>query len=357
MRGPRRNRSIQVGIIGTIILHLLLFWGAPLLEEHFMGEAEFTNPAEDPARKQFDIQIMPDLPEPPNRFVEANPDAPDNPPDKTDNFADRNQQLAQEKPATELGDMPSTEGRDDIDSTAIVTGDGAEPKPPAAYVPPSPENAETEIVEQQETPALAQSPLGGTEDMRGDNKESYGTNVVKLPDHPDPDVNEKVEGVKDDQATKDGKGLYFRPNPNRPAARPSLAQSQIQPAVFSNHVAGTENIGVVAHNALKTTFGVYFERMKGVIYQGWIYDIKGKIERRLGFPLEGSRVEVSFTLLKSGKITIDRVNGNSGPLWDGVAVDAIASPARTNDGFGEWPDDMIAVLGDSTPIRMTFFYQ
>ncbi|MCC5022618.1 MAG: hypothetical protein J6386_07385 [Candidatus Synoicihabitans palmerolidicus] len=313
---------------------------------------------EDPNRNLFDIEIMSDQ-LPPDTYVDANPGAPDNPPDETENFSDRNQQLAQEEPPEEIGDMPSTEGLEDVDSTSIVTGDGAEPLPPAVYVPPTPETEKAaEALEEQELPALAQDPLGGTEELIGDNEESYGTNIVKLPKNPQANVTEKVEGVDElEQDTPQGRGLYYRPDPTRQATRPSLAQSQIQPAVFSNWVAGAEHIGVVAHNALRTTFGEYFNRMLGVIGQGWRYDIRAKIERRMGFPLDGSRVMVAFTLHKDGTITIDKVDGNAGPLWDGTAVEAIAGPARLSDGYGEWPDDMRVMGGDSTPIKLTFYYQ
>ena len=359
VRGPRRNKSIQLGIAGTILAHLLILWLAPMVEAHFKAVPVSDGPRrEDPADRLFDIEVMPET-LPPNTYVDANPDAPENVPDETDHFSDRNQQLAQEEPAAELGDMPSTEGMEDIDSTSIVSGDDAEPLPPTEAVPPMPETLEeAEAPEEQALPALAQDPLSGTEEIKGDNEESYGTNVVKLPENPRADVTERVEGVTDpEQAAAQGQGIYFRPDPNRPAARPTLAQSQIKPAVFANRPEGTENIGIAAHNALKTTFGVYYERMIGVIGQGWRYDIRAKIERRLGFPLDGSRVSVWFTLKKDGSITIDKVEGNAGPLWDGVAVESIAAPARLQDGFGEWPEDMITVLGDSTPIRMTFFYQ
>ena len=334
-------------------------WLAPQFENHFLeGSTDAHLRRDDPADRLFDIEFMPEE-LPPNTYVDANPDAPDNVPDETDHFADRNQQLAQEEPAAELGDMPFTDGMEDIDSTSIVSGDDAEPLPPMELVPPMPETVEVaEAAEEQTLPALAQDPLSGTEEITGDNEESYGTNVVKMPENPQADVTERVEGVTDpEQAAKQGQGIYFRPDPNRPASRPTLAQSQIKPAVFTNRPEGTENIGIAAHNALKTTFGVYYERMIGVIGQGWRFDIRAKIERRLGFPLDGSRVSVWFTLKKDGSITIDKVEGNAGPLWDGVAVESIAAPARLQDGYGEWPDDMIAVLGDSTPIRMTFFYQ
>lgn len=359
VKGPRRNRSIQAGVIGTLLVHLLLLWLAPKFQSNFMATPVDTGGLQDdPNSRLFDIAIMPEE-MPPQTFVEANPDAPDNVPDETDHFADRNQQLAQEEAATELGDMPSTEGEDEIESTAIVSGDDAEPLPPQPAEAPAPETTETaEALEEQSLPALAQDPLSGLEEMQGDNEDSYGTNVVKLPENPQADVKEKVEGVTDpEQATAQGSGLYYRPDPNRPASRPTLAQSQIRPSVFANRPAGTENIGVAAHNALKTTYGAYYDKMIGVIGQGWRYDIRGKIERNLGFPLDGSRVRVWWTLHKDGSATIDKVEGNAGPLWEGVAVDAIAAPARHADGFGEWPEEMINVLGDSTPITMTFFYQ
>ncbi len=360
VRGPRRNTSLKAGIIGTILVHLLLLWLAPRIEKHFMAAPTGLASArtEEDFAQQFDISIVPEE-VPPTEFVQANPDAPDNVPDETDNFSDRNQQLAQEEAAEEIGDMPSTEGEDDVESTAIVTGTGEEPTPPTPAQPPAPEALEqTEATEEQEMPALAQDPLSGTEDIRGENENGYGTNVVKLPENPQADVDESVEGITDpEQATTEGRGLYYRPDPSRPSQRPTLATSQVQPAVFANRVAGTENIGIVAHNALRTTFGEYFNRMLGVIGQGWRYDIRAKIERRLGFPLDGSRVVVSFTLHQNGTITIDNVDGNAGPLWDGVAVEAIAAPARLADGYGEWPDDMRTVLGESTPIRLTFYYR
>ena len=112
----------------------------------------------------------------------------------------------------------------------------------------------------------------------------------------------------------------------------------------------------MAHDALKTTFGVYFERMLEVIRETWNADVQSKIERRHGYPLAGSRVVVAFQLRKDGSISIENVDGNAGLLWNGVAVEAVAAPARIDKGFGEWPDDMRVVLGDSTPIRLTFYY-
>lgn len=354
----RRSKSLRAGIAGTILVHLLLVWLAPQFEDHYLQGPTSGAVTAEPADQLFDIEMMPLPPPPPDTYVDANPDAPDNPPDETENFSDRNQQMAQKEAAEELGAMPSTEGEDDSESTSIVSGDDAAPSPPVALVPPAPETVESEVTEQQELPALAQDPLSGTEDIRGESETGLGTNVVELPENPQADIDEPIEDMTDpEQASPTGKGIYYRPDPTQPAARPNLARSQVKPAVFSNRVSGTDNIGVIAHEALRTTFGDYFAQTLEVIRLGWVHDIRAKIERRLGFPLDGSRVQVSFTLHDDGSVTIDKVNGNAGPLWDGVAVEAIATPARTADGFGEWDDEMRVILGASTPIRLTFHYQ
>lgn len=358
VNGPRENTAWRAGLAGTIIVHLILAWLAPQLESEFMQGGEYQATSENPLIQQFDIEIAEVPPLPPDTYVDANPDAPDNAPDETDNFSDRNQQMAQEVAAEELGDMPSTVGEDDIESTSIVSGDDAAPTPPVAPIPPAPDVTETNEAPPEELPALARDPLSGFEDIRGEAEDGIGTNVVELPENPQADIDEPIEGVTDpEQASETGKGIYYRPNPNRPAPRPNLARSQIKPAIFSNRVTGTDNIGVIAHEALRTTFGDYFARMLEVIRLGWNHDIRSKIERRLGFPLDGSRVMVWFTLNSDGTVTIDKVEGNAGPLWNGVAVEAVAAPARLSDGYGAWEQDMVTILGESTPIRLAFYYQ
>jgi hypothetical protein len=360
---PFENRSIRVGIAGTILIHLLLLWLAPRIEHHFMTGATPTGAGASDASRSFDIEISDDFLQPkppPQRFVEVNPDAPDNPPDQTDNFGARNQQLAQEEPDLEnRGDMPSTEGQDDIQSSAIVSGTRSAPVPPIEAPPPVPESEMelNELTEPAEAARLAQDPLAGEEDLKGSNPDGIGSNVVRLPENPQPDVTERVEGVRDPaEARLDGRGLYFRPDPSRPQPRPQLAQSQVRPTIMANRVEGTSNMGVRAHSALRTTYGEYLARVIDVVDAEWNRAILDRYQRRFSMPISGSRVEVTFLLDKAGKVTISKVDGNSGQMWDSVAVEAIAAPARYSEGYGKWSDDMIAILGDRQELVFTFFY-
>ena len=97
------SRSVMVGIAGVLLIHLLLLLLAPhaLRLEHAPSVLRPHSSA-----REFSIQIAPDTftpkpvpkPPPPMKFVETNPNAPENIPDKTNNFGAQNQQAAQEKP-------------------------------------------------------------------------------------------------------------------------------------------------------------------------------------------------------------------------------------------------------------------
>jgi hypothetical protein len=361
-RSRNERRAISVGITGTLLLHVLLLWMAPRLDRMMLGDPSEQRTGSDDTARQFEIELMSEeVPEPvePNRFVEVNPDAPDNPPDETINFGARNQQLAQEEPDLEnRSDMPSTEGRDDFESTAIVSGNRMPPMV-AIEVPPAPENEiePNDFVDPAEAPRLAQDPISGQEQIHGENPEGVGSNIVRLPENPQADVDEAIEGIRDPNlARPDGRGLYFRPDPSRPQPRPALSQSQIRPTIMANRVAGTANVGVRAHNALRTTYGDYLQRVIDVVDAEWTRAIITRNSRGFAFPSSGSTVEVTFFIKKDGKVTIGKVNGNAGQFWDGVAVEAIAAPARQSEGFGKWPDDMIAILGDETELVFTFHY-
>ena len=107
----------------------------------------------------------PPKPPSPKKFVETNPDAPENAPDKSDNFAARSQQVAQEKPRADAhNDHPAMEGRKDIpQSTQIVDGQMVKPQE-QVVVPPTPV-APTES--KLKAPKQEQTPLTGFDKKTG----------------------------------------------------------------------------------------------------------------------------------------------------------------------------------------------
>lgn len=352
---PGDRRAVQIGVIGTLLIHVLLLWLAPLIEPR--GGSVAMRPADDRAR-QFDIEMESDTfftPPPPQQFVEINPDAPENIPDQTNNFGERNQQVAQEKPSEQTdSESPAVEGQKEVETTAIVSGDRAEQE--AQFVPPTPPSPEQleEINEAvQQAARLAQDPLPDSEKTEGDNADGFGGTVVPLPENPLP-IPERIEGDRFATET-DGSpnGGRFRVDPSRPAPRPSLAASNLRPTFITERINGTSNLGVVAHNALKTEFGAYLARIIETVDRQWANNIRSKWQAGFSYPLAGSTVKVKFTLLKSGEVAIVEVDSTADTLWSRVSVDAIAQRAP----YGEWTEDMVRILGESTDITFTFHYQ
>ncbi len=345
-------RSVQIAVIATVVVHLLLLWLAPRMES-FVGRQDMSR-TQTEADRTFELQLAPDAfapPKPPPlKFVESNPNAPENIPDKTNNFAAQNQQVAQEKPAPDhKSDAPALKGDKDPDATAIVTGQMAEPTLAAQ---PAPKPAQTKT----ETPAEAAArkaliPLPGVEKIVGDNPEGIGSDLAKaapnataVPNQIEGDVNAKA----DKGATH---GLYYTVDAAHPQQRPALAANVVKArqSPLKNSEFGTDNIGAVAYDAKWSSYGQYLQKFIDTVQVQW--------ERILYqsniYPTAGTKVTVVFRMNSDGKIyEIVKVEGPGGR----AAQDACVSGITARDPYGLWTDDMISVLGKSQEFTFTFTY-
>src|ERR1700691_2689722 len=174
------SRSVLIGLAAVLLVHLFLLATAPYLLRTEPVHGRVRTQA---APKQFSIEIAPDefvktppKPPPANKYVEANPNAPDNTPDKTNNFSSQNQQLAQEKPQKDQhSDKPKLDGKKDIESNQVVSGQLTKPQD---VVPPSPDVAKPAKAEQ--AARQKQDPLAGFEKMP-DGADGFGSNLGKDP--------------------------------------------------------------------------------------------------------------------------------------------------------------------------------
>ncbi|HEY9248292.1 MAG TPA: hypothetical protein VIO38_04140 [Rariglobus sp.] len=347
------TRSVQIGVVATVLIHLLLLALAPKIGRLINAGETAATPAEDWASREFQIQLAPDetvKPEPvrPPQFVEANPNAPDNAPDKTDNVASQNQQVAQEKPTPGgKSDAPASKGEPDTSSTAIVSGMQAEPqpsvrRPPASNEPETPE---------QKAARREQTPLPGSEKFEGDNPDGIGGNVGK----PAPGASaipERVEGMPDAKSdTGPRTGLYYKVDAKRPQQRPTLAPDVVRarPTPLANREFGTEHIGAIAYNAKWSAYGEYLQKFIESVDIQW----QRIIEQSSIYPVSGTKVEVVFRMNAKGDISeIVKVSSGGGRAAQDACVSAIVARAP----YGPWPEDMIGVLGDSQELTFTFHY-
>jgi len=356
-----RRRSIGVGIVLTVCVWALCFFLFNLLiiriSEHHASASTATKP-----KPKFDIQLEDDSvllppppPPPPQNFVETNPDAPENIPDKTNNFAAQNQQAAQEKPdPAGKNDRAATEGKEDWQSNQIVDGQLRQPQfelPPPP--PPMPEVQETPADEQTPPSQREQVPLTGDHKIQGDSETGVGMKEIKLPENttakPNPDIDQFVKGMPD---AMDDNGLLRSAtpqiDPRRPMPRPRL-EKNVRPAILADNKNGTANIGVAGFDAHWSKFGVYQQKLIETVQIQW----EDLLERSKTHPPSGSKATVKFRLNSKGEISeIIDADGNGGTQFTSICTSAITDRAP----YGPWSDDMLAILGDSWVLTFTFYY-
>ncbi len=349
-------RSITIGVAAVVVLHLLLWVLGPkvLRVEH----ARFV-PREESAGKTYNIELADDSqlraqekPKDPFKFVETNPEAPENTPDKTNNFGAQNQQVAQEKPTPDgKNDRPATEGKKDFESNQIVSGRLTTPLEHVPAVPPQPETSPTEqqvTAAEQQRPE--QNPLSGFEKKEGDNKDAVGTNIApKLANAKA--IPERVEGAPDVPLIEGVTGVRPVIDPKRPQPRPQLTKTiQARPAILAENKFGTTNIGAIGVDAKWSNYGAYLQRMIDTVQVQW----ERIIVQWNANPSGGSAVTVKFVLDAEGKIAqIVGVESTANETSSRACVSAITDRAP----YGPWTDDMKAVLGERQEMTFTFYYQ
>jgi len=349
------TRSVQIGVGATILVHILLLMLLPdKMDNDLVGN--FLPQQRSTAHQAFSIEMAPDEfidfkanapTPPPMKFVETNPDVPDNVPDNTNNFGAQNQQAAQLTKAKETGgDRPEMEGRKDINSTQVVSGNLTQPTEIAPPAPP--QNEATEADKTTTEIRREQNPLPGIEKYTGDNQNAFGSNIAKIAPHPD-DVKEKVEGSPDSALNQGIPGLKQAVDRSHPRPRPHLDR-KARPALFAENKVGTANIGPMAVDARWSSYGQYLQKMMEAVQAQWEKLLQGRT-----YPASGSIVTVKFIMDSEGAITnvVNVDGGMTEQQAKGFCVAAITDPSP----YGKWSDDMVAVLGTKQEMTFVFYYQ
>ncbi|ATC65844.1 hypothetical protein CMV30_18870 [Nibricoccus aquaticus] len=351
-----RGRSVQIGLVLSLIVWCGLLFLFLVAAKHFNAGVDPSTTFAEAKKPEFSIELAPEEfvmpqkePPPPDRFVETNPDAPENVPDKTVNVGAHNQQVAQEKPTPDgKSDTPATEGKKDFESSAIVSGDLTPPEAqPPPLPPPSPEimQAIQEAQAQRE-----QNPLAGTEKITGESVSGYGFNIAKPSVETPTDVPKKVEGVKDAPLIVGAPQMAVpRINPQQPMPRPKI-NTRARPAILADNKFGTQNIGAVSFDARWSNYGQYLQQLIETVQVQW-----ERLLRDSGaYPPSGSQVTVKFRLITDGSVDeIVSVEGSGGKQYEQICIAGITTRAP----YGKWTDDMIAMLGQSQELTFTFYIQ
>ncbi len=345
------SRSILIGLLGVVLVHLLLYLVGPYL---LRADPSLAVKRPHATLRQFSIDLAPDAfvpkppPKQPMKFVETNPNAPDNPPDKTNNFAAQNQQVAQEKPTPQgKSDRPAMEGQKDIHSTQIVTGQLSKPVEQTP-VPPLPDTTPKEAKVMTTRPE--QNPLTGFEKKIGDDPTAYGSNISRQIDTAK-NIPEKVDGAKNAPLIEGAVAMQPAIDRNRPRPRPQIVkQQQVRPAIFEENKFGTSNMGIIGVSAQFSKYGVYLQKLVEIVQAQWDKILS---ESRV-YPPSGSIVIVTFVMNSDGQIArIINVDNRATEQGAQACTSAITVPSP----YGPWSDDMKAMLGKEQELTFSFYYQ
>ncbi|MBU63480.1 MAG: hypothetical protein CMI26_13365 [Opitutae bacterium] len=292
------------------------------------------------------------------RFVEANPDAPENPPDETDNFSFREQQAAQaEEVASEsASETPKIEGDKPNSQKIVPDGD-----PVALAEPPPSVAVDPQIAKDFERG----SPVGKDEDTA--NPPEARLELEKVDDDEGKTV-KKVEAKENDTDSRrqlvltdiPDKTLIAaleqptaRPKPKHtPRPRPRISADLIRGPIMST-VANAPRLGKVAIECRLHPYGAYVQEMLQAIEDQWAQLAHGSRQflRRDRLP---PKVTLRFTLDSDGRIhKLHRLHGNG----ESVSVEICRQAIVSREPFGKWSAKMIEDFGTSDEVTINFLYR
>lgn len=345
-----------VGLVGTALIHLLvvfMIWIIPPGSDALVDEVTDLRSKYDKQELTFMLADEP-VPPRPQRFVEVNPDAPENDPGKTDNFGARNQQAAQPEPGKDHNDRGKTTGEVET-STAIVTGSRQQPNESTPQPGANGQNGTSiqAVVIGAAAQPKADAPLPGFEKITGDNPDGIGTNIGTTPGDK-PDTDKKTEGKKDGteqaQLTVAANGGGLPGVPGRPAPRPRPKVQNVRSAVLANQPLSASDVGAIGVSSRLTEAGVWWDEFIGIV-DAQFQKSAGDMSTR---PPAHSRVTVHFTVNAQGEVRILNVEGedSAGRVATYTCLDAVSARAP----YRAWTQEMINLFGTEEEVTFTFFF-
>ena len=336
-------------MLWTLLVHLLLLLLAPQMLRNEFSPGRFVQPGT--SARTYEVELAPDAflkkpaPPPPMHFVETNPDANNNIPDKTNNFGAQNQQAAQPVPDKDSTlRMPKIEGRKDFQNDSQVVSGSLQKPEPAVRAPP-PQEQQAAGAENKPLRKLEVPPPGYLK-SQGENPDAFGTESVKLPE-PSTGADKHVEGERNAQNVNGSAGAAAQTIRPRPQPRPHL--TQVRPAILQDRPTGVSNAGVIGVDAHFSQFGDYLQELIDIVQIQW--------ERILSssgvYPKGNTHVAITFKLNSRGEISeIVKVDGDAGDYGTNAALTSIKERAP----YRAWTKEMVTILGDDQEITFTFYY-
>ena len=298
------------------------------------------------AQTQVKWEIEPLLPKnfEEKKFVEANSEVPENPPDETMHFSFRDQQAAQPQidPKLLSDQTPSVKGFEDsvkVVPTERESQSAPDPvKPPVAQPANEPSPAARSLASSSKTDVEKGPAEDGTHSKKGDDKGEESRTVA---------LNQHQLLNKLSQRTSARPDLKQQQR-RRPKLSPELIQGPLMKTLTT-----APRIGTIAIESRLNPYGVYLQKMLKAIEEQWHQLAIGSIRFMQKDRLPGT-LTFRFSLLSTGRVkNLSRLDSEGASLAAELCRQAIASRAP----FGNWTEEMISDFGKFDEITISFSYR
>ncbi len=348
------RRGTTIALMVTIFLHVGLLLSMP--------ETLLWEPARNQQPASFEIvldelEAAEETPSEP-RYVEANPDVPENPPDATDQYSFRDQQAADESQRAIIDGEPDTGGEEDSQKIVESPPLSAEPMAAQAGVIGA-GDAETEetpaeaSVEAEPVSADVTAPTRAPADaFPFDDPEADGDGVRLDPGSERMESEDRDDGAipltrpeADATVREEGPREEARPQP-RP--RPRLAPDLVEAPLRQSQGAAMRR-GEVAVDATFSAFGEYQQQLIIAVQRGWFQEIE------FFQPLDAAVwVHIRFVLQADGTVRDLRVVESTASE---LATFLCTAAIEKRSPFRPWTREMVEVFGEEQTLNFRFFYR
>ncbi|MGJ8654678.1 MAG: hypothetical protein ACSHX8_15565 [Opitutaceae bacterium] len=355
-----RRWTTVCAILVALLLHVGVVWVLP--------EQILTSYQGSDADEPFEVEMLltEELAPEELKFVEANPEAPENEPDRKDQYSYRSQQAASEQVSDVPLEAPEVDG--DTDSQKIIQGSltQAPPMEPGVYSP-SAKQGEDDGTDGGKQGAQAQMPVQPvqplptpafleqeaiTEEGPGSRMETPGKSL-ELAENPDPDAPidiyrpqpQQTPIVQMQQGDGNGGAPTVKPMPRE---RPRLAPELIRGPLMQSH-GSTRLRGSLAIDATFSEFGEYQQQFYAALQTGWYQEIE------FYRPIDTSAtVKVRFTIQSDGVVRdVKVVQTNASEIASIICESAIVKRSP----FRPWTREMVQVFGSERTLYVSFHYK
>jgi hypothetical protein len=378
------KQSVAIGLAATVLFHLMLIYVVP------WPDVTIEEMKPEPPNPPMEVELV-EAP-PPERFVETNPNVPEEKPEDTTNISAQDQVAAQEQPdPTQNSDTPKVDG-EMAESQKIVTGDlfeestpppvpqgqpdaqpaqeqpeqqaqpAEEQQQPTEQMPPDPQDvtepteqpadAEDKEAPQEEAPMMPEQEAVEDEGTPSIEKAAENQEIPEKPEEetvkpaPAPRPQRQIE-VQMEEVTPTQQAQQGEPTPK---PRPRI-NFKVPPGPLMQTPVSASKMGALAIDSNFSDFGAYQQRMIEAISAQW-----NLLGRQFNYTSTdyGTKVVAEYILNREGQVTDLKIIFTSASRPATLLVqDAILSRAP----FGPWTKEMVATLGEQQTIRITFFYR